>query len=224
VFYCIHIQAILSHCKSSDFAQKKTTLFSHPTDILLSLACIFFVPEIKKHQTIKTIKHFSVLILFIILLTQNTLAMEKKTVQKTTVLCISINSTLKSMMTDTGNLPDELVAKATELQLEIAGPQIWVYEGSDGNPNTKFELTIAIPVSKTFGDPGKFRFAEFPEFKCISEIHKGAYAKLGETYQKLMPAIMQQGLSFTGTTREIYKVADFENQENCITEIQIQIK
>lgn len=172
----------------------------------------------------KTIKHFSVLILFTILFTQNTLAMEKKTVQKTTVICYTLDSSLKSMMTDIGTLPDELMAKATELKLEIASPQIWVYEGSDGNPNTKFELTIAIPVSKISGDPGKFRFAKFPEFKCVSEIHKGAWDKLGETYQKLMPAIMQQGLSYTGISREVYKVCDFEKPENCITEIQIEVK
>jgi len=172
----------------------------------------------------KTIKHFSVLIFFTILLTQNTLAMEKKTVQKTTVLCISLNTSLKSLITDTGNLPNELLAKAAELKLEIVGPQIWVYEGSDGNPNTKMEVTIAVPVSKISGDPGKFRFAEFPEMNCISEIHKGPYAKSGETYMKLMAAIMSEGLSYTGTSREIYKVCDFENQENCITEIQIEVK
>ncbi len=172
----------------------------------------------------KTIIPFSTLFLILILITPNTFAMEKKTVQKTTALCCTLKTSLKSMMTDTGNLPTELMAKATELKLEIAGPQIWVYEGSDGNPNTKFELTIAIPVSKRIGDPGKFRFAEFPEFNCISEIHKGAWAKLGETYQKLMPAIMQQGLSYTGISREVYQVCDFENPENCITEIQIEIK
>jgi effector-binding domain-containing protein len=190
----------------------------------LSLASIFFVLKIKKPSVMKTIKHFSILVLFTILLTQNTIAMEKKTVQKTTVLCISINTSLKTLMTDTGNLPNELMAKATELKLEIIGPQIWVYEGSDGNPNTKMEVTIAVPVSKFSGDPGKFRFAEFPEFKCVSVIHKGPYAKLGETYMKLMPAIMSEGLSYTGTSREIYKVCDFENQDNCITEIQIEVK
>jgi effector-binding domain-containing protein len=172
----------------------------------------------------KTIKHFSVLVLITILFTQTVLAMEKKTVPKTTVLCISIDSSLKSLITDTGNLPNELMAKATELKLEITGPQIWVYEGSDGNPNTKFELTIAIPVAKISGNPGKFRFAEFPEFKCVSVIHKGPYAKSGETYMKTMSEIVSEGLSYTGTSREIYKVCDFENQNNCITEIQIEVK
>jgi effector-binding domain-containing protein len=172
----------------------------------------------------KTIKHFSASLLSLILFTQNTIAMVKKTVQKTTVLCYSINTSLKTMMADTGNIPNELVEKALEIELEIAGPQIWVYDGADGNPNTPFELTIAIPVGKTTGEPGKFRFAEFPEINCISEIHKGPWAKLGETYQKLMPAIMQQGLTFTGISREVYHVCDFENQENCITEIQIEVR
>ncbi len=150
--------------------------------------------------------------------------MEKKTIQKTTVLCYSLDTSLMNMMTDTGSLPNELVEKALELEIEIAGPQIWVYDGADGNPSTPFELTIALPVAKTAGEPGKFRFAEFPEIDCISEIHKGPWAKLGDTYHKLMPAIMQQGLAYTGISREVYHVCDFENQENCITEIQIEVK
>ncbi len=150
--------------------------------------------------------------------------MEKKTIQKTTVLCYSLTTSLKNMMADTGNLPNEFVEKALELEMKIDGPQVWVYEGSDGNPNTQFELTIAIPVTKSSGDPGKFRFAEFPEYKCISDMHKGPWASLGTTYQKLMSAIVQQRLSYTGISREVYHVCDFENQENCITEIQIEVK
>lgn len=150
--------------------------------------------------------------------------MEKKTVQKTTVLCISLNTTLKTMMTDTGNRPNELVEKALELQLGIDGPQIWVYDGADGKLNTPFELTIALPVTKTTRATGEFRFAEFPEIDCISEIHNGPWAKLGETYQKLMPAFMKQGLNYTGISREVYHVCDFENPENCVTEIQIEVK
>jgi effector-binding domain-containing protein len=150
--------------------------------------------------------------------------MEKKTVRPITVLCISLNSSLKSLMNDTGTLPAELVEKATALDLEITGPQIWVYEGSDGNPNTPFELTIAIPVNRIGGDPGKFRFAEFPEFTCVSEIHRGAWASLGQTYQKLLSGIRREGLMFTGITREIYQVCDFENPENCVTEAQIEVK
>lgn len=150
--------------------------------------------------------------------------MEKKTVQKINVLCISIDTKLKTMMEDTGNLPNELVEKALELNLEIAGPQIWVYDTTDGNPDTPFELTIALPVNIPNGDAGKFRFAEFPEFNCISEIHKGPWSKLGETYQKLMPSVLQPGQSCRVICREVYHICDFENQENCVTEIQVEVK
>jgi len=150
--------------------------------------------------------------------------MEKKTVQKVNVLCISLDTKITTLMQDTGTLPNELIEKAMELGLEITDPQIWVYDGCDENPNTPFELTIAIPVAQAMGYTGKFRFAEFPEMNCISEIHKGPWAKLGETYQKLMPAILQQGLVCSGTSREVYHICDFENQENCITEIQIEIQ
>jgi effector-binding domain-containing protein len=150
--------------------------------------------------------------------------MEKKTVEKILVLCISLDTTLKAMHTDVGELPNELVAKAMELGLEITGPQIWVYDTTDGNPDTPFELTIALPVNKPNGNAGKFRFAEFPEFKCISEIHKGPWAKLGETYQKMMPSILQPGQSCRVICREVYHICDFENQENCITEIQVEVK
>ena len=150
--------------------------------------------------------------------------MEKKTVEKILALCISLDTTLKAMHTDINELPNELLEKAMELGLEITGPQIWVYDGTDGHPDTPFELTIAVPVSNKTGDAGKFRFAEFPEFKCISEIHKGPWAKLVEAYCKLMPAIAQEGASITGISREVYHVCDFENQENCVTEIQIEIK
>ena len=150
--------------------------------------------------------------------------MEKKTVEKILVLCISLDTTLKAMHTDVGELPNELVEKAMELGLEITGPQIWVYDTTDGHPDTPFELTIAVPVGNKTGDPGKFRFAEFPEFKCMSEIHKGPWAKLGETYQKLMPSVLQPGQSCRVICREVYHICDFENQENCVTEIQAEVK
>jgi len=150
--------------------------------------------------------------------------MEKKTVQKIPVLSYSLNTTLQNMHTDTGNLPNELIEKAQALQLEVTGPQIWAYDGADGNPSTPFELTIALPVQKFGGNPGKFSYGEFPEMDCISEMHYGPWNQLGTTYHKLMPAIMKKGYTYSGISREVYHVCDFENQENCVTEVQIEIK
>lgn len=150
--------------------------------------------------------------------------MEKKIVQKTTVLGISINTTLNSMMKDTGKLPEELMGKAAQLMPGNDIPQIWIYDGADSNMDKPFKLTMSIPVEKSSFDHGKFSFYELPEFNCISELHHGPWDKLGETYQKLMPAIAQQGYTYTGMSREVYMVVDFENPENCVTEIQIGVQ
>ena len=151
-------------------------------------------------------------------------AMEKKNVEKTTVLMYSLQSTLASMSQDVGDIPNELMMKAKELGLEIAGPQLWQYIGSDGQPNTKFKLDICIPVKAVKGDPGKFKFTTLPEFKCISEIHKGPYSQLGNVYQKIMGEISRKSIPITGTSREVYIVCNFQNQENCVTEVQMEIQ
>jgi hypothetical protein len=168
---------------------------------------------------------FFVIILTVTFLftTQKSSAMEKKNVEKTTVLMCSLQSSLSSMAGDVGNIPNEMMAKANELGLEITGPQIWQYTGSDGQPNTKFKLDICVPVKSAKGDPGKFKFVTLPEFACISEIHKGPWDKLGNVYQRIMGEITRKSIPFSGICREIYMVCDFEKPENCVTEVQVEI-
>jgi effector-binding domain-containing protein len=42
-------------------------------------------------------------------------------------------------------------------------------------------------------------------------------------YQKIMGEVTRKSIPFSGVSREVYILCDFENQENCITEIQIEI-
>lgn len=154
---------------------------------------------------------------------QNAKAMEKKKVEKTTVLTVSLTSSLATLTQDIGNLPNELAAKAEELGLEITGAQIWQYVGSDGQPGTKFRLDICMPVKAAKGDPGKFKFEELPVYNCVSEMHKGAWSNLGNTYGKIMGEMTRKGMIPTGTSREIYLNCDFENPENCLTEVQVEL-
>jgi effector-binding domain-containing protein len=172
-------------------------------------------------------KKISTLLMIILTVTftiQKSNAMENKKVEKTTVLMCSLQSSLATMQKDVADLPNEMMAVATKLGLEIAGPQIWQYTGSDGQPNTKFKLDICIPVKSAKGDPGKFKFATLPEFKCISEIHKGSWDKLGNVYQRIMGDITRKAIPITGISREIYITCDFVNQDNCVTEVQMEIQ
>ncbi|MBN1769517.1 MAG: GyrI-like domain-containing protein [Prolixibacteraceae bacterium] len=150
--------------------------------------------------------------------------MEKKTLQPVNVLTYALSSTLKTIVADSGNIPNELMAKASELGLEVTGPQIWDYYGADGRPDTKFKLKICVPVREVKGDPGKFTFEVLPEITCISEIHKGPWSQLGNTYHRIFGEMSRKKLSPTGANREIYINCDFENEENNVTEVQIVVQ
>jgi effector-binding domain-containing protein len=154
---------------------------------------------------------------------QTSNAMEKKTIEKTTVLMYSLNTTLAAIKTDPGEIPNEIVTKATELGLEITGPQIWQYSGADGKPETVFKLDICLPVKEAKGDAGKFRFEVLPEVTCISEIHKGSWSDLGNTYQRVFGEISRKGIIPTDVCREVYHICDFVNEANNMTEIQVVI-
>jgi len=151
-------------------------------------------------------------------------AMEKKKVEKTQVLMFSMKASLASLTADVGDIPNEMMAVATKLGLEVTGPQIWQYAGCDGQPNSTFNLDICIPVKEAKGDPGKFKFITLPEFSCISEIHKGPWSKLSNVYDRIMGELTRKAIQFTGVSREVYINCDFVNQENCVTEVQMEIQ
>ncbi len=150
--------------------------------------------------------------------------METKLISEMKALTYTLETTLTNMMADTGNLPNEIVEKATSLGLELAGPQVWAYENCYGEKDKPFQLTIAQPVAEEKGYPGKFRFEKLPDMKAFTTIHKGAWSKLGDTYMQMMQEMEKKELQFTGYSREVYHHCDFENQENSITEVQVGIR
>jgi effector-binding domain-containing protein len=173
----------------------------------------------------KTLTPIAILIVFTLLITtQKSVAMEKKNVEKTNVFMHTMQSSLATMGTDIGDITSEMMAKASDLALEITGPQIWQYTGSDGKPDTQFKLDICIPIKEFKGDAGKFMFGVLPELIVVAEIHKGAWDKLGNTYMKVMGEMTRKAMFSTRVTREVYMVCDFVNPENCVTEIQIEIQ
>ena len=167
---------------------------------------------------------FNLLVLNALLTTQEIYAMEKKKVEKTNVLSYSLSTTLKTIADDCGQVSMDIEQKAKELGLEITGPQIWGYRGVDGNPDTRFNLDICLPVKETKGDPGIFKFTQLPEINCLSEMHKGPWNQLSNTYQRMFGEMSRKGMVPTGANREIYLNCDFDNEDNNLTEIQVEIQ
>ena len=140
-----------------------------------------------------------------------------------TVFCFETETTMETMLQYVRVVARELYQEAIAHDLEIAGPVYWIYRGADGQPDTKFNLTVAIPVtnSSTQSIGSRFKIAKLDTFKCLTEQHLGDWGKLGNTYGALMGEIQSKNLQMNGLTREIYLNMDFENPEGNITEVQI---
>lgn len=147
--------------------------------------------------------------------------MEIKNVQRTTIYAHEIKTSLKLIGEHVKVLPEKILEEINLKGLAITGPQIWIYKGADGNPDTVFDLTVGFPVNSG-NESENVKILE--NFKCTSIIHKGDWGKFKETYDKIIGDVFKNGHQMTGESREIYHQVDFENTENNLTEIQIGIK
>ncbi len=146
--------------------------------------------------------------------------MEIKQIKQTKVFGKEIKTTLKTIGEHVKVLPEEVLENLNEKGFKIEGPQVWIYNGADGNPETEFDLMVGFPVAN---DKMDVNITAFDDFKCAIVLHKGDWSKLGDSYCKIIGEVKQTGLKMTGECREVYHQVDFENIENNITEIQIGI-
>lgn len=151
--------------------------------------------------------------------------MELKKIHPMQVLCFETQTKLSELGAYVRVVAHNMYQTAVQHGLEITGPVYWIYEGMDGNPETLFSLTIALPVTFKEKDlaGSDFKLKSLCAFQCVSGQHWGQWEKLGETYGSLIPKIRSEGLNLSGENREIYLNMDFQNPEANITEIQIGI-
>lgn len=147
--------------------------------------------------------------------------MEIKQVKQTKVFGKEIKTTLKTIGEYVKVLPEEVLNEINQKGFTIEGPQVWIYNGSDGNPETEFELIVGFPVAL---DQMDMNITALDEFNCAVHVHKGDWSEFKNVYQNLIGEIMKNGKIMTGECREIYHQVDFDNVENNITEIQIGIR
>lgn len=150
--------------------------------------------------------------------------MTTKNEKEILVLKTSLSTTLEKLVSDTGSISESLMQKVSELNLEIGTSLVWQYRNCDGRPDTVFDLEMCIPIKEMKGDSSPFQYSSLKEFKCIATTHHGSWSRLSSCYEKLMGFLYSNKYNYTGISREIYHVCDFENQDNCITEVQVGIQ
>ena len=152
--------------------------------------------------------------------------MEIRNIGSFTALYFETTTSLAEINEFVRVVASRLYKSAVENDLEIAGPVQWVYIGADGNPQTKFLLTILIPVitEKKTIESKEFRLKTTDFFKCIGKRHDGDWALLGNTYLELFSSLQAENLLPSGENREYYIHMDFEHPEHNITEVLIGIQ
>lgn len=149
--------------------------------------------------------------------------MELRTIKKTEVACYNLKTNLIKLGETVGVVPAMIMEEIARQGIEPTGAQIWEYIGCDGDPTKEFTLKIAIPINKMGVDTDKISFEYLSEYKCVCYTHKGAWADFKMVYAKLATELINNGYTMNGSNREVYVHCDFENQDNCITEIQIGV-
>jgi effector-binding domain-containing protein len=149
--------------------------------------------------------------------------MQLKTIAPIHVFSFETVTTLRDLSRFVRVVARQLYKDAIQNDLEITGPVYWVYKGADGNPDTPFTLTIALPVSQTEETitNSDFKLQTLPAFRCMSCIHEGEWSKLGDTYGGIISEILVKEPAMNGENREIYINMDFDHPERNITEVQI---
>ncbi|MDD2962620.1 MAG: GyrI-like domain-containing protein [Bacteroidales bacterium] len=150
--------------------------------------------------------------------------MEIKNIAPVLVMSKTIETTLAQMAEAVGNLPDQMNRIIEKAGGQTAGPQIWVYHSADGTPDRPITLQLTFPLLNPIACPEGYECIMLPEYKAVVTFNNGPWNEVGKIYCEVMKYIESQSLTYTGVSREIYHVCDFENQQNCVTEIQVGIE
>ncbi|WP_420149966.1 GyrI-like domain-containing protein [Spirosoma sp.] len=136
-------------------------------------------------------------------------------------LCFTTRTTLRSLSQYIGGVAQNMYREASRLNLHVAGPVQWIYTGANGDETNEFQLEIVLPIHKPGAQPEEFFYKVCPDFRCATYTYAGPWSDFGEVYKILFDQLYRTDYQSNGLIREVYLVVDFENQENCLTEIQI---
>jgi effector-binding domain-containing protein len=145
---------------------------------------------------------------------------EKKKVSSQLYFGMKTKLTILEIMTFAEKNVHKLIEQAQKLDLEIIGPLEFIYDGIDGTPETKFDLTMVLPIKEKKGDSASFQYMETKPAVCVYTTYKGAMSGIGKAWGQFMNDIHASGVKTTDECREIYKKWIEPESNDNITELQ----
>lgn len=139
-----------------------------------------------------------------------------------TVLSHTVKTNMKNLEKQL-HIPEELYREAIECGMRVTGCNYWIYSDYSEDAQSDFTLEMALPVMTKGKKSKKFVLKKLAPYKCVTHLHQGSWSEFKEVYPKFMEKIVNSGLKIGKSNREMYINCDFEEQKNCITEIQFEI-
>lgn len=153
--------------------------------------------------------------------------MNIQTSNSVSAISIKLRATLRTINQDVDGLPEALFADLGQAGIQPTGPMMFIYDGLTGDPDTQFDLRIAIPVSvenaaQYKGSNITFRLEPFHFVETV--LHGDLAGLESKAYEPLFGQIQQAGLTMTGFAREVYQnFVDMQSEDN-ETRVQIGVK
>lgn len=106
---------------------------------------------------------------------------EKKVVPEKVYLAAKNNLTIAEIATFAEEIIPQLYMQLAASSLEAAGPMNFIYHGINGNPETKFDLHVAIPIKAKGKPQEKFLYYHTRPFSCAYTDYHGSMAGIKDT-------------------------------------------
>ena len=147
-----------------------------------------------------------------------------KQAPKYNLLCSTQSVSISQIPEIAGTVTPLLYHFATQNQIMIAGPCMFLYDGEFADENSIIDLTIAIPIATNTLNvqlPENIQLKEYPAVDVVSYEHPGSLKTLCDSYAKLTEDAKAANLDIACTKcREIYTHwIDVDSPENR-TELQ----
>ena len=133
--------------------------------------------------------------------------MEIRSTNERDTMAIRTSTPLEKLPEVMGACYGEIMQYLGSAGIRPAGPPFAIYHNMDmSSLDVEIGFPVAVGAADTTGKQGRGRVrpGKIPGGKAVVAIHTGPYAKLGETYDRLLAFVKEQGLTTESFSYEYY--------------------
>lgn len=122
-----------------------------------------------------------------------------------------------------GNAIPALITTIRENRINVAGPEVFVYQGMSEDMTKEFDLEIGFMVDAGTKEVGDYKVRDLAPFHCATVIYSGPVTDVGKAYQEIFTQIFAAGMRPTGEVREMYLYWESPESPNNIEVIMVGV-